>query len=568
MNFIKRLIPVVIVLIIIAVVMLAGPGKDLFEDFNHGTERADLMEHFNLDSEDEAAIIIDSQVTEDKGYFRNDAFYLPLQLVKDKYNKHFYLDTREGLLLYSTPDSVYAVDMEGTFSYIYGTDTKEFDAGKPIVFIEGETPYILLDYVKAYTNFRADEYAEPHRVELDNEYNEYELATIKKNTAMRYQGGVKSPILTDLEKGDEVAVLEEMDKWTKIKCNGFMGYVENKRLGDKTTVKPDPVETYKEPEYTHITMDSKICLGWHQVASAEAAVNSFDGLVARTQGMNVISPTWFSLSDNEGGFKNFSSTQYVSKAHEKGMQVWGLVDNFSTEISSFEILSRTSIRTRLVSGLIQAAAACGMDGINVDFEQLSGDTGEHFAQFIRELSIACRREGLVLSVDNYAPQGGTDFYRRDVQGEVADYVIIMGYDEHWAGCGTAGSVASIGYVDTGIAMTLKEVPPERIVNGIPFYTRVWSTNSSGVTDQALGMSDAAEFVSRHNATSEWDEVSCQNYVQFQEGDTMYQIWMEDDRSIESKLNLMRSYDLAGVAIWKLGFEGASVWNVIDGYLHG
>lgn len=564
----KRIIPVLIVAVLIVVIMVAGPGMDLIESLRYSDDKADLMEHYNLESPDQAAIIIDNTVLEEKALYRNDRYYLPLKLVQERYNKHFYLDTREELLLYSTPDTVYAVNMDGNFYYIYGTEGGGTDTGAAIVFMERETPYISLDYVRQFTNFRADTYTEPYRIELDNEYKEVQAATIKKATSIRYQGGVKSPILTKVDKDTQVAVLEEMETWTKVKYEGFMGYVENKLLSEQWTYTPESVNTYEEPEYTHISIDEKVCLGWHQVGSAESAVSSFEALTSHTKGMNVISPTWFSLSDNEGNFSSMSSTKYVSMAHDKGMQVWGLIDNFSTQISSFEILSRTSVRTRLVDNLIQAARDCGMDGINVDFEQLSSETGEHFAQFIRELSIACRKEGLILSVDNYAPQGGTDYYRRDVQGEVADYIIIMGYDEHWAGSGVAGSVASLNYVEMGINMTLKEAPPERVINGVPFYTRVWLTSGDGVKDQALGMADAKDFLKRHNASTVWDEETGQNYAQFQEGNTLYQVWMEDENSIESKLNIMTNYSLAGVAIWKLGFEGPEVWNVIDGYLHG
>lgn len=564
----KRLIPIIVVLLIIVGVIVAGPGMDMIEGLRYGDEEADLMEHFHLEDEDHAAIIMNNTVIETQAIVRDGEYYLPLDFVKDTFNKHFYLDEREGLLLYSTPDTVYAVNIGDGYNYIYGTNTVVNDKGKPIIFIEGEIPYILMSYVRDYTNFRADIYENPHRVELDNTYEECNVATIKKDTNIRYQGGVKSPILTSIEKEDEVIIIEEMETWVKVKAKGFLGYVEKKRLTEARSVKPEPVTTYDEPEYSHILLDGKVCLGWHQVGSAESAVSTFDSVTASTQGMNVISPTWFSLSDNEGNFRSIASSAYVAKAHAKGMQVWGLIDNFSTNISSFEILSRTSVRTRLVNGLIREAAACGMDGINVDFEQLGGETGEHFAQFIRELSIACRREGLILSVDNYAPQGGTDFYRRDVQGEVADYIIIMGYDEHWAGSGTPGSVASISYVETGIAMTLREAEASRVINGVPFYTRVWMTNSKGVSDQALGMADAQDFLRRHNATASWDDATGQNVAEFQEGNTFYQVWMEDNQSLEVKLNMMNSYGLGGVAIWKLGFEEPSVWNVIDGYLHG
>lgn len=308
-------------------------------------------------------------------------------------------------------------------------------------------------------------------------------------------------------------------------------------------------------------------MAWHQVTT-QAANAYLSDVMSGVEGLNTISPTWFSLSDNEGNFTSIASVDYVAQAHQMGLEVWGLVDNFNKEVDSYTVLSSTSKRARLIEGLVQAAAACGMDGINIDFEQISEETGEHFVQFIRELSIPCRANGLVLSVDNYVPVGNTNHYGRAEQGRVADYVIIMGYDEHWSGSQEAGSVASIGFVETGIQKTLEEVPAEKIINAIPFYTRVWKTGGGTVTSDAVGMDSADQFLADHNASSMWDESTGQNYAEFEEDGSFYQVWLEDEQSVEVKLNVMASYNIAGVGAWKLGLERPSVWNVIDLYLHG
>ena len=238
---------------------------------------------------------------------------------------------------------------------------------------------------------------------------------------------------------------------------------------------------FEEPEYTSQRRDFKINLAWHQVTS-EAANETFDDAVKNMTGVNVISPTWFSVSDNAGNLSNYAVESYVTNAHAKGLEVWGLVDNFNKNVDTYKLLSNSSSRVKLENNLIQQALRFDLEGLNIDFESLSEETGPHFIQFLRELSILCRANKLVLSVDNPVPENNyTSHYDRESQGEVVDYVIIMGYDEHYYGSEKAGSVASLPWVEKGVTDTLKEVPAEKVINGIPFYTRLWKTSAGIVT---------------------------------------------------------------------------------------
>ena len=361
-------------------------------------------------------------------------------------------------------------------------------------------------------------------------------------------------------------MMPEMETWTKIKTDDVMiGYVENKFLKGHMTEDEIPVTDYIEPEYTSIHRDYKINLGWHAIYS-ESGNDTFDSVVNGTGTMNVISPTWFFLDGNEGDIQAMPSKAYVEKAHSRNMEVWALLENISLECNTHEVLSYTSKREKLINTLMDYLLEYDIDGINVDFESLSGETGEHFTQFLRELSIACRLNGIVLSVDNYVPRESNTFYNRKEQGVVADYVIIMGYDEHWGSGGVAGSVASIGYVQEGIEKTLKDVPAEKIINALPFYTRVWKTKGGEVTSEALGMEAAAEFISKYDVPTVWDEETCQNYGEIQMGDTFYQVWLEDERSIETKLTVMKNLNVGGVAAWQLGLEDKDIWDVIDAFV--
>ena len=289
----------------------------------------------------------------------------------------------------------------------------------------------------------------------------------------------------------------------------------------------------------------------------------FADATANVSGVNVISPTWFYLQDTAGNIADISSAEYVNAAHEKGMQVWGLIDNFTADVSTTETLSQLSSRQNIISQLMTAAQNVGLDGINVDFETLSEDAGPHFLEFLRELSIECHKNNLVLSVDNPVPEDFTSHYDRREQGQVVDYVIIMGYDEHYVGSTEAGSVASLPWVEKGVQDTLAEVPSERTILAIPFYTRLWKTTGGALTSEAIGMDQAQQVITENNVQTVWDGSVGQNYGTYETQDSTYEIWLEDAQSIAEKVKLIPKYELAGVAQWKLGFENSSIWQVIS-----
>ena len=455
----------------------------------------------------------------------------------------------------------------GTNEASIGEENKSFDY--ILSRYVGDTLYVALDYVKQYSNFSYEAFTDPNRLQVYTSWNQRMIGYIKKDTKVRRLGGVKSEILEDVKANDKVIVLEQMETWTKVKtADAVIGYVENRRLRDIAPELPIPVNDYQEPEYTSVTRDHKINLGWHVVAGV-AGNDTLSEYVANTRGLNVISPTWFKLNDNEGNFESFATQKYVDQAHDMGLEVWALVENieYKDSIDMYSILSSTTHRKTLIDNLINEVLQYGIDGINVDFEQISIDCGEHYIEFIRELSIPCRANGIVLSVDNYVPTGYTNHYNRKEQGIVTDYVIIMGYDEHYAGSAEAGSVASINFVEDGIKQTVAQVPANKIINAIPFYTRIWSTTGTDVSSQAVGMAMAQDYIKAHNIETVWDEETCQNYGEYMDGDTYNQVWLEDAQSIGVKLNVMQNYNLGGVACWRLGYETSDIWDVIEEYLN-
>jgi spore germination protein YaaH len=437
--------------------------------------------------------------------------------------------------------------------------------------VEADTVYVAADYVKMFTNFSYALY--DRHVQVYTEWGTKDTAVINKETAVRERGGVKSSVLRDLEKGETVEILEEMENWSKIKTeDSFIGYVENKRLTDKKTENETPVSDYAAPEYTTTPLYTKVNLGFHSIGGV-GGNTTLDAMVSESPGINVIAPTWFSMNDNEGGIRNFGTADYVTKAHSYGLKVWGVVDNFNyknetgSDIDVLSVLSSTTKREKLVKATVDAAKTLGLDGINVDFEGLSSECGIHYVQFLRELSVQCRAEGLTLSIDDYVPFNFNDYYRLDIQGEIADYVIIMGYDEHWHGSGDPGSVASIDYVSNGLDRTLNEVPAEKVINALPLYTILWKTDGSTVTDEYVTLNNVASLLSRINAEPVWDETTSQNYVEWNQGSVKYQMWIEDETSISVKLNVMKAKNIGGVATWRLGYGTSGVWELLKLYIN-
>ncbi|HIZ22384.1 MAG TPA: SH3 domain-containing protein [Candidatus Blautia faecigallinarum] len=537
--------PVLFVCLLIFVVVAAGLGTFLIRKYMPSKEQMDLYEYYGVTG-DEAAIILGTDILDSRGILWEGEGYLPIEVVSNRLNKRYYWDKENQQVLYATPSEL--------------TAAPAASQGGGDVWLKDGKVYLSISYIKKYTDIDSYIYQDPDRIAIQYQFSDVNMAEVKKDTSVRYRGGIKSEVLTQAEKGESLIVLEELENWSQVATqDGYIGYVQKKRITAPETVTVD--RDFQREEYSYYSMEEPVNLVWHQVTNTDANGGLGDTL-ANVTGVNVISPTWFSIRDNSGNISNIASADYVALAHERNIQVWGLVDNFSVDISTTEVLSKTSSRQNLIRQLIDAALAVDLDGINVDFETLSEDAGVHFLEFLRELAIECRKNNLVISVDNPVPAAFTSHYDRGEQGDIVDYVIIMGYDEHYVGSEQAGSVASLPWVEQGIQDTLKEVPAQRVINAIPFYTRLWKTANGQVTSEAIGMNQAQETISAHNVETYWDKEAGQNYGTYESEGATYQIWLEDAQSIAAKVMLVPKYELAGVAAWSFGFEDSSIWQVI------
>ena len=580
----KKAVPVLAAVVLIVIVAVIGIVGRVVEHYTPSDEVMSSQEYFGVSDGKELAIVMQDELIDDKGILDNGTPYLDYQAVKEYLNDRFYWDADANLMVYTTPTDIIDISA-GASSYILSGNTQ--NTGYTIVKVDGTKAYIAAEFVQQYTNIDYEVSNNPDHVMIRTKWGKTDVATVKKNTQVRYQGGVKSPVLAELKKKDEVTVVESEQNWKKVRtADGVIGYVKNKAL--KNEEKKNITRKFEEQDYSNISKDYTINMTWHNVTNQDAN-NAVAQRIAQTKGLTTLAPTWIHVADTNGNISSIASADYVSYAHKQNVEVWMTVRDFdggiSSEKESYELLSYTSRRETLITQLIAEALRVGVDGINVDFEKISDKCGEHYIEFIRELSVKCRQNGLVLSVDNYVPKSFNTQYDRKEQGIVADYVVIMGYDEYYAGSPEAGPVSSYNYVKEGITETLKEVPAEKVISGIPFFTRLWKETpkteeelksdkgtdaeqySATVESDAYGMDNAQAVVKQAGVDTTWDKKAGQNYATWEADGSKYEIWLEDSKSIEAKLKLMKKYKLAGTAEWSLGQESSDIWNLIQKYVN-
>lgn len=547
----KNNVHVFVVLIVVAALLTAA----FLTENRPSKEHADLEQYFAAEP-GRLAVVKDDVLSRKDALIRDGSAYVSLSCLGEL-NARFFFDESEDLLLFTLPD--------GTLT----ADGSALCGDRTVLLKENGQTYVLLDYVGKYTDMRWQLFSEPDRLIIRTASGEREVLQAAEETVIRSEARISSPIMTTLKAGQTVSLIEEQSKWYTV-CteDGISGFMQADSAFTRKTVTEEHAYIYPAPEM--VSNRQGISLVWHQIRYRDEDNEKLEELMADVMGVTVVSPTWFFLTDGEGNFDNASSAAYVTKAHDMGLEVWALMNNMDNEIYGADLtglLMSTSRRTKLVSGLVEAAVAIDADGINVDLENVPSDAGRGYVQFIREMSVACHAQGLILSVDNYVPSAWTAHYDRREQGIFADYVIVMGYDEHYAGS-DAGSTASLSFVTGGIEKTIEQVPAEKVICGVPFFTRLWRGSGTALTSQTLSMSGVRDFLKEHKLTPEWDGGLGQNYVSFILDGERARIWIEDTESMSARLSALKPYKTAGLAAWRLGMEIPEVWNVMNAYLEG
>lgn len=553
----KKRIVIVAAFVILIVVMAA---MFMIVRYTPTKEKMNGYVFFNLDkSTDKTMVIIDGKQYSDTGVVTDGRHYLPQEFVADNINAGFYYDKESQAVLYSDSSYMYTY-MSG--KNVYTDDTgKTYNTDYPVVIdINGEC-FIAWEYITEHTDCEYAYGSEPERINISIERENKQCVTVKKKSAVRYRGGIKSPVLEYVQKGDRLVYEDDLGDWIKVTtATGYTGYI-------KKTEASDTFEYIREEKnyetHNYNMKDDKVTLAWFQV-SGVAGNSGIDNNIATASGVNVLAPTWYSVTDSSGSMSCYASAGLVNKMHQRGTDVWALVSDFDTNVDFAALYSSKKARTNMVNTLINDAEKYGFDGINLDFENIKSAYAKDYLQFVRELSIACERKGLVLSTDNYKPEAYNRCYNLKEQSRFVDYVIVMAYDEHYAGT-DAGSVASLPFVKEAVEATVQLVGKEHVIAGIPFYTRIWTTTDGNTTSRAVGMQAAVDQLNSDGQVALWNDDCGQYVASYTVGNSTRQIWFEEEKSIEAKMQIIQENNVAGVAGWKLGLEKSSVWSVISKY---
>ncbi len=553
--------PVRIVLLLAAAVALIGIISFAAGRFIPTSSKRDPKEYFGIEGRDEVGVVVNGHVFETPGITLNEEIYLPIDEVSKYLNPGFFYSENENMFIITTPVEKIAVSVA--------------DSAEQNLFVSRDGKnYISYNYLYQYTDMDGDVVlGDTDRIVIRTVFD-YDMRTVGEKAVVRERPTIRGLVLEKPEAGTQVSILESdgsMDAgaWTYVTTpTGYTGYIENKYLeGDMIHVTEDRVRP--ELIYTHILREDKINMVFHQTdnqASNNMLAQSLEGV----SGVNVIAPTWFYLESPEGDMSSVASDTYVATAHSRGLSVWTVANDFDGAVNSskdtFSALSTYAGRSKIIDTIVSETVRVGADGINIDFEKVNADCAPYFQEFIRELSVSCRTQGLVLSIDAYVPTY-TKYIGRAELARTADYIVCMCYDEHTSGSETAGSVSSLPFVQKGIRDTLKEVPPEQTVIALPFFTRLWKVNENAApTSSAMGMGEAAAWLSENAANVVWDEETGQNYAEAKGVDGTSKIWIEDAQSISEKMKEVMAAGCAGVAEWKLGLETQDIWQVISDHL--
>jgi spore germination protein YaaH len=505
----------------------------------------------------------------------SDEIYLPFDMMKREIDPYLFYDQETQAVILTTSDKVITLDNSKLTDEL---SNESVELQFPVKVVEGIVYVPYSPFKKVY----------PYDVTLNDAGNVVELLSFQKPTlygkiVLPFSGEeeepVKSYVRTDhtdqapyvqsLDHNAQVIVHREEDSWYYIQTSeGYLGYVSKSEvvLGEILT------QPWEKPTKSFTPWNptgEKINLTWEHVVRRTPDTAT----ITPPPGVNVISPTWFHLQDDEGTLKNIADKRYVDWAHKNGYKVWALVTNDFNPDLTHEVLSSYSKRKNVIMQLLYFAEIYELDGINIDFENVYLKDKENLVQFTRELTPYLHEQGLVVSIDvtiKSLSEMWSLFLDRKALGEVVDYMMVMTYDEHWATSPKAGSVASVQWVERGLQGVLEEVPNEKVLLGVPFYTRLWKeeTDEQGdikVSSKAYSMAGIESWIAEKNVSLVYDENSGQHYGEYYDAteNVTYKVWLEDELSMSKRIDLVHKYNLAGVASWRRGFEKPAIWEVIQ-----
>lgn len=490
----------------------------------------------------------------------NDQLYIPFELVKEYIDKSVEWDEASSQAIIATDKEVYHFPL-GKRDGLLNLEPYSFTY--PLI-EENGLIYMPLEPINSFYNIAANYFKDNSLLIINNLSAPVQKGVVIKEAKIREASTIFSPWFNEVGLEQDIIIIKEVNGWYLIEAdNGLMGYIEKRKVQLTEIIINDIVKEVYQPWNP---IGKPVILTWEHVNRNNPDTNKIGDLSS----LQVVSPTWFHLQ-SEGLVTNNADINYVNWAHQRNYQVWGLFSNsFDLDITH-EMLNDVNLRIKVIKQLLSYVDLYKLDGINLDFENVYLKDKQALVQFIRELTPLMHEKDRTVSIDVTFASGSENwsmFYDRKSIGEIVDYMIVMGYDEHWSASPTSGSVASLPWVENGLKNLLKEVPSEKVILGVPFYTRQWIETKDDygnikVSSKTFSMAQTKKWIQDNNLTIQYDKKSGQNYAELSEGNIIYKVWIEDDLSIQKRINLMKEYRLAGLAAWRRGFESTDFWSIIS-----
>lgn len=543
---------IVLILIILCIVFLIGKfGINVIDNLSRDPNRIDVIVKDKIVPDELSIYIVDNEK------------YFSVDFLKEYIDDTVFPEADDNTLTITNENSVIRLSTDELTYYV---NSEPLSLEMPII-TKDEVMLIPCNLTASLYNLNIEYIDDEKTAVIDFYGEEISTSVLQKNVKMYSESDIKSHTVTRVKKGSEITIFGNENGFYKVRFNEYVGYIEEKYITD--IVKTNFVNN--EENYVSLGFtpeNGKITMVWDQVFNVSQ--NKNDSKFTAIENLDVISPTWFAISDNEGNVSNIADKSYVDWAHSQGYQVWGLLSNSFDPDITHNTLSSPEIREKIIKQVLAYAELYELDGINIDFETIRSDDGEYFVQFVREITPYLKAQGLTVSVDLSRPEGWNYYYGMEEIGETVDYVVLMAYDEHWGTSPESGSVASMGWTEESITSTLDMVSPEKVILGIPFYTRLWEEkNIDGnltVSSSSLGMQAALNYINENNMEIVYDEESGQNYSSIEKDGATYKIWLEDELSLRKRMELVEKYNLAGCAGWKRHLETDNTWSIINSYM--
>lgn len=521
-------------------------------------EKVDPLTYFDEFSNNENNLVYEDQrvALTEPVLVKDDKIYVSYDFAHNYVNSVIFYDPIERVMTLTNERQIVKL-YEGDNQITYGNITGNYE-----LLMQGDVLYVSSNLIEDLCGVTVKKGDDERLYVATNESVPQKVATVRRKASLRTHARDKANVLENLAKGEKVYVYSEEDGFARVRSeNGIIGYLPSKDLKNQEEIAA--TKTLPQVEaWDPNPLGEEVKLVWDQMTT-RVEVNWNSNKYKNIIHANVISPTWFEFGDEEGNLIERCTTSYVETAHAKGLEVWPLLSHsYSNSQLTKEILSSTTKRQRVINQIVAASKEYGFDGINIDIENIQVDTSDVWIQFVRELYPQMKSAGLTVSIDVYMPSDWSMHYERSKVAKNADYFIVMAYDQHWSGSEKAGSVAEIPWVEEGINNTLLEVPKEKLVLGLPFYTRVWLEGSDGLSVSSRDMIYVEQLIESWGITPTLDEASGQFYVESHREEGTYKIWIEDYTSVKKRIELVDKYQLAGFAAWKLGLEAGEVWEAL------